>query len=323
MKKLLFVDHSYHAKTLATKFLQDLLAQRFAVDILWDDSWSTGQDLSPARLNQGGHDAIVFFQTLPHPRALRRLRCRNLTWVPMRDGLRYGASRHERLRIGGLKVLNFCREAQDYFIARGQLAHGVQYWPEPAAPPARPRRERPVLFFWPRRREIGWPLLKALLGEFRPERIVLRYAADPGHELPLPSDEEIREYRIEVLRGWLEHDDYLRKLTDCDIFVAPRPLEGIGQSVLEAMRYGMSVIAADGPTMNEYVQHGSSGWLYKLDGPQPLDFANWAARGPAAQAAVAQGRARWLQQGEGLIDFVAADPPQARWDWRLKRLAGV
>lgn len=323
MKKLLFVDHSYHAKTLATQFLQDLLARRFAVDVLWDDSWSTGEALTAAKLGEGGHDAIVFFQILPHPRTLRRLRCRNLTWVPMRDDLRYGASRHDRLRASGLKVLNFCREAHDYFAGRGQPSLGVQYWPEPAPAPARAPGERPALFFWPRRREIDWPLLKVLLGDYRPARIVLRYATDPGHELALPTEPETREYRIEIVRGWLDHADYLRRLSECDVFVAPRPIEGIGQSVLEAMRYGLSVIAPDAPTMNEYVQEGRSGWLYSLAAPRPLDFATWAGRGPAAQAAVAQGRARWLAQGESVIDFVASAPPQARWDWRLKRLVGL
>jgi len=320
MQRLLFVDHSYHAKTLATQFLQDLLAARFAVDVLWDESWAGGDKVSAEALDAGSHDAIVFFQILPRVRTLKRLRCQNLTWVPMRDGLWYGSRELQRLGGGPVKVLNFCREAHDFFLSHGHRSLGVQYWPEPA-PASPPRgRETPRLFFWPRRREIGWPTLKALLGDFRPEGIVLRYATDPGHELPEPDEADIREYRIEIVRGWLEHAEYHRLLTGCDVFVAPRPLEGIGQSVLEAMRHGMAVIAPDAPTMNEYVSHGRSGWLYPLSAPLPLDFRDWAARGAAARADVAQGRVRWLAEQAGIADFVAT-PARADLRWRLRRLA--
>jgi hypothetical protein len=323
MKKLLFVDHSYHAKTLATRFLQELLAQRFAVDVLWDDSWTRGGELGAAPLDAGGHDTILFFQSIPAARTLRRLRCRDFVWVPMRDQLRYGATRVRRLLGGPIKVVNFCAEAQAWFARTRLPSLGVQYWPEPGPRPAPAARERPRLFFWPRRREIGWPTLKALLGDFRPDSIVLRYAADPGHELPLPSADEVREYRIEIVNGWLEPAAYQSLLAGCDVFVAPRPLEGIGQALLDAMRAGLAVIAPDAPTMNEYVRDGVNGWLYAPAAPRPLEFPGWAQRKLAAHDAVVQGRARWLGQQQGLVDFVAQAPPRARWDWRLQRLTGL
>jgi hypothetical protein len=323
MKRLLYVDHSHHRLTRSTVFLRELLEQHFVVDILWDDSWKRGAEIGAEPLDAGGHDLILFFQVLPHGRTLRRLRCRDIVWVPMRDQLRYEATRLRRLRTSPLKIVNFCAEAQAWFERAGQRSLGVQYWPEPGPRPAAvPARERPRLFFWPRRREIGWHTLKDLLGDFRPEGIVLRHAPDPGQDFPLPSEADVREYRIQVVQGWLEQADYHRLLAGCDIFVAPRPLEGIGQALLEAMRRGMSVIAPDAPTMNEYVKDGVTGWLYPPTAPQPLDFSGWAARGTAAYDAVARGHAQWLGQRERLVQFIAQPPPRARWQWQLRRLTG-
>ena len=317
MKKLLFVDHSYHAKTGATRFLQDLLARHFQLEVLWDEGWSGETRLDEKVLNARQADAILFFQSLPGPRILRRLHCPNIVWAPMRDGLRYGSSRLGRLRASPIRLLNFCQEAHRFFSSNGQESLAAQYWPAPVAV-RRPVRARPRIFFWPRRREITWSTLKALLGDFRPDGIVLRYAPDPGHEVPLPSADDIRDYNITVLQGWLPHEEYLSQLRECDIFMAPRPLEGIGQAMLEAMSLGLAVVAPDAPTMNEYLSDGHTGWLYPLAKPVALDFSDWNTRGAAACAALTQGHANWLAQADAVAAFIARPGAQAaRWDWRL------
>lgn len=319
MRKLLFVDHSYHAKTGATKFLQELLARHFAVEVLWDEGWTGKGRLGAAALNARQADAILFFQALPVARILRQLRCPNIIWAPMRDGLRYSSSRLARLLNAPVKVLNFCQEAHAFFVARGQDSFAAQYWPEPG-PDHAPRHAAPQVFFWPRRREITWNTLKILLGDFRPRGVVLRYAQDPGHDVPLPGADDIREYNITILQGWLPHETYLARLRESDIFVAPRPLEGIGQAALEAMSLGLAVIAPDAPTMNEYVRHGHSGWLYPLSQPAPLDFSGWADRAAAARQAVGEGHRRWLGQADGVAAFVARPVTrQASLGWRMLR----
>lgn len=317
MKKLLFVDHSYHAKTGATKFLQELLARHFEVEVLWDERWSRKGGLDAADLNSRQADVILFFQSLPRPRILRRLRCQNVVWAPMRDGLRYDSSRLARQLAAPIKILNFCREAHAFFSSNGLESMAAQFWPAPG-PARQPGHAKPQIFFWPRRREVTWDTLKALLGNFRPHGIVLRYAQDPGHEVALPGADDIRDYNITVLQGWLAHEAYLARLRECDIFMAPRPLEGIGQAALEAMGNGLAVIAPDAPTMNEYVRDGHSGWLYPLAKPAPLDFSNWAERAAAARTAVAEGQRHWLGEEDAVAAFV--DRPMTRtaaWNWRL------
>lgn len=321
MKKLLFVDHSFHEKTRATIFLQELLARDFEVETIWDERWAAGHTPSAKQLNARQADAIVFFQVLPTPRVLRGLDCSNLTWVPMRDGLRYNSSRLKRLSASSIKTLNFCREAHDFFTANGHPSLNAQYWPKPAPEFLRSERKQPRIFFWPRRQEISWNTLKLLLGNYRPDGIVLRYASDAGDELPRPSADDIKEYRITLLNGWLEHSAYNAHLRECDVFMAPRPYEGIGQAMLEAMNHGLAVIAPNAPTMNEYVKHGHNGWLYTLSAPQPLDFSRWKEFGSVARTDVARGHDAWNTQVESVSHFIATPGMiAARWNWRLLQI---
>lgn len=322
LPKLLFVGHSFHQQTGSSRFFIDLLQQHFAVTVVWDDGWKAdGTPLSADALNAHAADLTLFWQALPKRAVLRRLRCRRLFWAPMRDGIRLTPGPWRRLKPSGLRLISFCREAHDYCTAAGLESHALQYWPAPLNAPA-PITEKPLrLFFWMRRGTPGWPTLKALLGTTRPERIVLRTVADPGETLSLPSDAERAEYRIEQVPDWLEKADYLRLLGSCNAFMAPRLLEGIGLSFLDAMALGQAVIAPDRATMNEYIRHGENGWLYDPEAPQQLDFSNLRTLREQALRDVAAGHARWLASLPALISVLDDSRPNAAaWSWRLSRL---
>ncbi|MBA4284316.1 MAG: hypothetical protein C0434_02135 [Xanthomonadaceae bacterium] len=322
LPRLLFVGHGFHQKTGSSGFLLELLREHFAVTVVWDDSWKPGgAALNAATLNAHGADLILFFQSLPKRAVLRRLRCRRLFWAPMRDGIRLAPGPWRRLRPSGLRLISFCREAHDYCTAAGFESQALQYWPTPLDDAPAIVDEPLRLFFWMRRGTPGWPTLKALLGDARPERIVLRTVADPGETLALPSAAERAEYRIEQVPDWLEKADYLRLLGSCNTFMAPRLLEGIGLSFLDAMALGQAVIAPDRATMNEYFRDGENGWLYDPDAPQPLDFSKLRAIREQARRDVAAGRARWLAGLPGLISYLDDGRPNAAsWSWRLSRL---
>jgi hypothetical protein len=324
MSKLILIDHSYHQKTGTTRFLKELLMRKFQVEVIWDHGWNGGVTPSADDLNARKADAIVFFQSLPQPRVLRALKCTNLTWVPMRDGLNFRSPELKRLAWSPLKTLNFCREAHEYFTGIGLISMCVQYWPPPARTMSKTRGRDPMLFFWPRHREINWLTLKSLLGGFRPSQIILRYATDPGHSVDGPGATDQREYNVTLLEGWMEHSVYLRHMASCDIFMAPRPREGIGFAMLEAMSHGLAVIAPDAPTMNEYIRVPANGWLYNSKAPGPLDFRSWLQRGEQARADVADGHARWLKQAEAVVDFIAEVPcTSPSWRWRILQRMGV
>lgn len=320
MSKPVFVyaGHSYHRLTSSTRFLLDLLERNYQLSVLWDEGWQpSGKPLRASQINELNPDVVLFFQTLPAPGELERIKCRRLFLVPMHD---YVVSHpHEewlRVRSSGLRAINFCRATHEIFVELGYESRCVQYWPQPQVKTV-PASDKLRIFFWARMQEIGWPLLKSLLGAARPERIVIRAAADPEQELDMPSDGEIREYNVEVVSGWLEKSRYIELLTSCNLFVAPRRYEGIGQSFLEAMSYGLAVIAPDSPTMNEYVQHRRNGYLYNFEAPMPLDFVNLPGLCKQAAADVKDGHRAWQSQEREILDYLASSPSTsarvARW----------
>lgn len=325
LPRLTYVGHSYHQRTGSTLFVQDLLRTRFEVTTLADESWLPDRPpLRAAEINATRPERLVFFQQLPRRAELARLECDNLTWMPMHDSLvHYTARTLDKLRPSGMKALCFSSHDHDRLAAAGFETRHLRYYPPPASVPRSTATDL-SLFFWMRTPDIGWRTVKALLGAARPARIVLRIAADPGHQLELPTAAERAEYRVEILEGWLELAEYRRLLGTCSVFVAPRPREGIGQATLEAMAAGLAVVAPDQPTMNEYLQHGVTGYLYDLAAPAAIDFGDLAGVRARAQAACEEGHRRWVAAAPALLEFVDAAPRRRRsllWQawYRLRR----
>jgi Glycosyl transferases group 1 len=320
---LRFVTHSFHAQTKSCEFLREVLAERYTVTTLWDDGWQAGgRSPTAAEIEAGNPDVLLFFQRLPDRKMLRQLRCRNRLWAPMRDDLRLDPEEHRKLRSAGLKILNFCEEAHHFFIAQGFRSHGLRYMPEPLVRHVATGDPAPPLFFWQRHAQPGWPELRAVLGGFRPSEIILRMAADPGQTLLPPPSQEVADYRIKCVEGWLERADYEALLARCGLFFAPRNSEGIGMAMLEAMGRGQAVIAPNAATMNEYICHGVNGYLYDLASPAAIDFSNLAAVRRQALANAWLGREQWLASIPGLFEFIAEPAPKPGLLWRLRGVFG-
>lgn len=323
MKKsrILYVGHSYHKKTSSTAFFIHLLQSRFDVEVIWDESWQPDGVRTTARtINAHEPDYVIFFQLVISRRELRRIRCKRLIVVPMHDHVVPNQRLWTTLSESGMRAINFCKATHEMFTRLRFDSIYAQYWPSPMRLQT-PARGGIRIFFWPRVGEIGWPLLKVLLGQFRPERIVMRTAPDPGQNPILPNLEEIAEYRIELIDGWMEKQRYIELLSACNLFMAPRRYEGIGQSFLEAMSMGLAVIAPDSPTMNEYIRHGRNGYLYSIEHPATVDFSNAAILREQAQHDVEAGYRQWQVQQNGLLDFIE----KAHWRqpslmWRLRKM---
>ena len=313
--RLTFVGHSYHAQTGSSEFMRTLLDSAFEVTVLWDDSWQSGRaPLSADAINRTDPEHVVLYQQIPSRNEYARIRCRNVTWVPMHDGIGPG-SHWLGWRRSGMKVLCFCAADRAYFSGLGFDTLYVQYAPAPA--PVVSARELSV-FFWVRHNAIGWDTLKRLLGAQRPERIVLRVALDPGHAPALPSEEDRRAYAIEVHEGWMDAPRYRELLGSCSLFMAPRPSEGIGQALLDARAMGLASVAPDAPTMNEYLRHGDTGYLYDPGAPTPLDFSGLARVRERSVENLAAVHQRWLGSQGAVLEFVRKPSPSSPLWWRLR-----
>jgi hypothetical protein len=322
---LAYIDHSYHRKTSSNDFLLEVLRQHYEVSVVWDESWQPcGPSLDAATINALQPDVVLFFQTLLKAKELRKIQCEHVFHVPMHDHVvgnpKYG---WKKFSASGIRSINFCQATHRFFTTLGYDSTVVQYWPEPQLSGiAKVNGLR--LFFWPRRREIGWSVVKALLGETRPEQIILRTSPDPGESPDMPSEDEIRDYKIKVVTGWLEKTDYIQLLSSCSVFVAPRLYEGIGLAFLEAMSLGLAVIAPDHPTMNEYIRDGVNGYLYSTAAPKPVNFADLTAVRERSLQSVIEGHAAWHEHESTILSYLASAPDKpASLGWRLKRLLNI
>jgi glycosyltransferase involved in cell wall biosynthesis len=79
-------------------------------------------------------------------------------------------------------------------------------------------------------------------------------------------------------------------------------------SFLEAMALGAVVIAANRPTMNEYITSGENGILFEPLVPSMIDFDKIGNISENAKDSIAEGRRKWDEKEEELLDFIASPP---------------
>jgi glycosyltransferase involved in cell wall biosynthesis len=160
------------------------------------------------------------------------------------------------------------------------------------------------IFFWQRRNEITWNTIKKLLNPLQIEAIHIHTAVDPNMSFVRPTEEEMAQFNI-TFSDWFEtKNDYLQKVNEYDIFIAPRPYEGIGMSFIEAMAMGKCVIAPNFPTMNEYIKHGYNGLLYDINNPKMLDLSNASKLGEKAYETIKKIYSEWKKDEHKIIDFI-------------------
>jgi glycosyltransferase involved in cell wall biosynthesis len=306
MKRLLYIDHSFHVKTKSTQCLISLLADHYTVDVFWDKAWKGGRGITPEEVNSKDYYAIVFVQELP-PFEFRQIRCKNLVYVPMFDGVSLSDASFWR-SLKPAKILSFCRVLDDA-VAAEDLSHlYVQYFPEPMPTESLNGRDR-GLFFWPRTDRLGWETVRTLIGDNEVGSVHLHMAADPGCELEKPNPADIESFRMTFSNWFGSREEYLQVLSRYSLFVAPRLKEGIGMSFLEAMALGRAVIAANSPTMNEYITDGVTGYFFDPARPSKLALGGSAAVGRNALEYASAGWKNWNREKYRILDFIEAPPP--------------
>ncbi|RYE41769.1 MAG: glycosyltransferase [Hyphomicrobiales bacterium] len=316
MARIAYVDHSFHQTTRSTAFLPELLRRNgHVVDAFWDEGWNGGAPV--AWDDVASHDVVIMFQSFCDMQGLRFRRAHpNVVYIPMLDqfglwlGPMYNLSAFWEV-FQGSKVLNFSNALHCLTTGFGIASHFVRYYPplyEPLAPP------RPGLhgFFWLRRElQLNWSTVSKLIGDTKFDSFHIHLATDPGTPpAVLPSLEDVRRHNI-TTSTWFEDKTELEALMQrANVYFAPRPGEGIGQSFLEAMGRGQCVVAPDQGTMNEYILPGVNGLLYDLFDPAPLDFTGVAELGVQARAGALAGRQFWERAEQGLLRFVL-EPSEA------------
>lgn len=309
MAQVAYIDHSYHAKTLSTLFLVEILRKHgHSVDFFWDETWRGGDGISFDSILD--YDVIIMFQACCKPdNQYYRLKHDNVIAIPMLDSfhIHQGPTRnslHTWERFHGCKVISFSSALHGMATSLGISSLHVRYFPQPALISGGAQGLQG--FCWLRHEEqVSWPLLRKLIGKTKFDSFHLHISPDPNTPaLVLPTQEELIEYNIQT-SSWFENkEDFFQVLEKANVLFAPRSVEGIGQSFLEAMARGQCVVAQDNGTMNEYILHGLNGLLYDKDSPQPLDFSRVPELGANARKTIKYGHSYWQAQEKKLMQYI-------------------
>jgi hypothetical protein len=310
MAHIAYVDHSYHRKTRSTLFLPKMLTTRgHHVEVFWDEAWLGGEPVPWETV--ADHDVVIMFQSYcPSGGRVFSSLHSNVVYIPMFDQFGFPQNPARNLSafwepFQGSKVLSFSTSVHTLATGFGIVSYLAHYFPEA---PAAPRHTSEGLhgFFWLRRdQELGCEVVRALIGSTRFESFHVHVVGDPGFpavNLPLPED--LKAHHVTTSTWFDRHSDFDDVVCRANVYFASRLAEGIGQTFLEAMGRGQCVVAADCPTMNEYIVHGVNGLLYDPRSPAPLDFSDVARLGHDARRGVTAGRRRWEQSEELLVDFI-------------------
>lgn len=299
MNKLLFIGFDYHLKTRSADFLLELIGERYDVTTCWVDLYQKDPYLS---INEvaGDYDVLVCWQAMPSRAELNKhFTFRHAALFPMLDGCPSVKKPEKWYSYRDFQIICFSSTLYRQLRGAGFSARYIQYFPAPAvvthwgAPDS--------AFFWARQDEINCDLVQKLLSNAGLARMHLHNSPDPGVCFVPPSDSGSIEYRYST---WFdEKKDLDAKILESVFYIAPREKEGIGMSFLEAMAAGRCVIAPDNATMNEYIEHGKTGYLYDLKRPAPLRIEEVREIQKQAHGFVSEGFAEWEKNKAKIFDW--------------------
>lgn len=298
-KKIVLIGHSYHLKTKSNDFFIDLLKKHYDITFIADETWE-GKPKPDLSIIDETYDAIIFWQMISLD-LLKKIKCKNIIFIPMYD--QSGSSPAGKLyHLRNLKIVSFCEALGKRLSAFGFDVLPVKYFPEPVENlPIAPEN---TCFFWQRINTINWPKVKILLSKSSVKKVHIHKAIDPGHTFSKPPAQDVRKYKITYSSWFKNRESYLKIVDENQIYIAPRYQEGIGLSFLEAMVRGKVIVAADQPTMNEYIIDGYNGYLFDPFNVMPIDFSNIEQVKQNSLLTIKTGHAEWVKQESLLIDFI-------------------
>jgi hypothetical protein len=209
--------------------------------------------------------AALLFQQYPPPVSLLNDTKAHIVWTPMLDHAAWlplewweNLPKHVRIVAFSDWVENICRHF-DLPVLR------LKHYKNPEDYPAADWGGARSMFYWNRRGLFKAGLLEILCNKLGIEDFYFRADVDPN----APKDAayhlpgQFGKTRVHEIGGFDDTSRYMEILRRSQVYLAPREIEGIGMTFLEAMASGCAVLSFDGRTMNEYIQQGKNGFLLR------------------------------------------------------------
>lgn len=297
-KKIVYIGHSYHNKTKSTAFLIDYLKQFYDMEVILDESWR-GKPFPDVSFIDDSYLGVILFQNLPNREILENIKNDNLIFFPMYDSV--GLDYNFWNNLQDLKIINFSKTLHEKLKKWGFDSMFVQYFPD--FQKFIPGKGDEV-FFWQRIIKVSINTITKLFGENDDLKIHIHKAIDPNHQFVEPSEEDEKKFRI-TYSDWFEtREEMWDLIKQKGIFIAPREFEGLGLSFLEAMAMGKAVIAVNNPTMNEYIDHGKTGYLFDLSNQKKINLSNLEQVQKNTFDFMHEGRRKWEKDKYRINDFI-------------------
>lgn len=303
MRKLLLIAHAFHQKSHSHDFLVRLLEPHYEITLCYIDPEDPKDYRALGVLEDIPFAVVVCWQILPPRRRLRRFQAAKIIFFPM-----YDHSMSWRIEnwfpYRDIRIISFSRVLHQKLVKLGLDSHHFQFFPEPSKEIewGDPREA----FFWNRIAKVPPHTACILLWDSAIRKIHIQRALDPGQVFIPPSEEDQARFLI-TYSSWSESREDLRgKIEACGVYVAPRLFEGIGLAFLEAMATGRCVIAPDRPTMNEYIVHGQTGYLYDPNKVNSLGSVDVEHVQRQTYAYMREGYTRWVDDKLRILSLLEA-----------------
>lgn len=277
MKKMLYIGHAFHKRTHSVDFLLEIFRKEYEISQLTMDPY-VSDEIDCSGLSERKFDLLVCLQVMPSIRYIQdqHIEFAHGAFFPMADY--YYAHRPVSHAIWDeyrdFQIICFSKAVWNDVREHGFSAHYFQYFPKPVQEDVDLGNPKGV-FFWQRVTHINpWTMLQ-VLAKYAYDTVHMHYVLDPG-ESRIDIPEQVREGRTIIETKWFDtREEMTQRMRQQAIYMAPRYVEGIGMSFLEAMANGRCVIAENQTTMNEYITQGETGFLYvRSEAIVPLDIGS-------------------------------------------------
>ena len=249
-----FLTHPHHRYTQSFDWLKTAIGQE--VRMLYGDV-ATLQEYLPS-LSHSAPRLLVLFQ-LDYLAAW----CSQFTKVlcmPMYDLTRMSPDNYLS-SLRQVEWICFSRTLHQRLSGLGLSSRYLQYAPDPSGFQEVGWEHGPSGYFWERMpQELDSQAASQLVSGLPVRRLEVRKMGDSLFGVTNSGDAKKGAEQL-----WQSHSAYLENLRQFNIYVAPRRVEGIGMTFIEAMAMGMCVVAENQPTANEYITGGVDGILYGGD----------------------------------------------------------